>query len=848
MRRRARRAIAVAVVAATAALAAAAVPGDLEATPSIRVIRHPFGMTGSGVVQLTNRGTQSVTVGSITFACNSTMTLAPPVTPPFTLAPSASRMVVIQCPSNLPLGMQRCTFTANDSGGLPLVSFFGACETDGMPLLAPAPASHDFGQVAVGSPSAPFTFDVRNDGAMDVALLQLQLDNPSFQIGMPCNPDAPGCDASGVGPISGSATPITVSCKPVRTGMLSGLLYVIGGNGFHIPAPISVTCEGVPSGGPALSIMPPSVDVGPVEQLEATAGASVAVSNAGSGMLGITSIQIVDAGVAGAAGDWSPTLSGTCTTVPCNLSGGQILMVDLTFDPSEIGARGATMIVGYNDGSPKTTTVPLDGIGRGATLELVGTQTTLDFGVLPLNTPRQVTFKLANTGNRTLTDATAVAMPAGAPFVVPTGPITVTTAAQTTVTLTCQSATAGMFSTTLRVSAPDVASLPIELTLKCEVRDTPLFTDPSSIQLGELRTGSGEKHVMIRVLATGAPIPLASAVLATPNPNLVLTGPMPMTTPAVLDLAIEPTTDGTLETSIVVTAASGSIEPVAIPITGTVVTASYTAPAAQMFGTFCVGQPTTSGIVTLTSTGTATIGLTAAPALMQDPSPYDLAFTSPTSYPAMLGAGRQASIEVTPKRRASPGLVEDNLVWTTDVAGMLTLTSNLQATFIDAGVAVAPTALVFGQTPIHLDVDNAGQITLRNCDAATIPLGRPEVPVPFSMDSPRLEDFPKELVPGETTTFRVGFHPTKLGRYEDVLEISSPRLDAPLRVMLVGEGITGGGSGGDDGDDANPARSSFYACGGCGTNHPSSWFVPVLVCVLAWRRRRRVSALGWSGP
>src|SRR5207237_3319538 len=119
------------------------------------------GMGVNATVALENQGTATITVGSISYSCSSAMGLSPANGgAPFTVAPGTSHSLFLACPSSLPLGMQRCTFTANDGAGDPLVSFLGVCETDGMPALSPNPASHDFGAVTVGSPSQPFTFNL----------------------------------------------------------------------------------------------------------------------------------------------------------------------------------------------------------------------------------------------------------------------------------------------------------------------------------------------------------------------------------------------------------------------------------------------------------------------------------------------------------------------------------------------------------------------------------------------------------------------------------------------------------------------------------------------------------------
>jgi MYXO-CTERM domain-containing protein len=84
----------------------------------------------------------------------------------------------------------------------------------------------------------------------------------------------------------------------------------------------------------------------------------------------------------------------------------------------------------------------------------------------------------------------------------------------------------------------------------------------------------------------------------------------------------------------------------------------------------------------------------------------------------------------------------------------------------------------------------------------------------------------------------VGFHPTKLGVYEQTMRITSMQLDAPLEVFLTGEALSGSGDGdGGTGDGLDP--KSFYGCSGCSAREPSGGLLLGLALAAALRRRRR---------
>jgi MYXO-CTERM domain-containing protein len=143
--------------------------------------------------------------------------------------------------------------------------------------------------------------------------------------------------------------------------------------------------------------------------------------------------------------------------------------------------------------------------------------------------------------------------------------------------------------------------------------------------------------------------------------------------------------------------------------------------------------------------------------------------------------------------------------------------------------------LDFGDVPIHVDTHNARQVTLQNCSTGPLELDPPQIPSPFSIDSP---NFPTALKPGEVAAFSVGFHPTKLDAVTKTLIITSPQLSDPLKVELTGNGIATG-SGTDTGPPATGvASTSFYACG-CTSGDPSGALAIVLAALAAAAPRRR---------
>lgn len=814
--------------------AAAAAAPAFHADPEVQVIDAAPDGSGSGAIVLRNDTAAAVVVGSITAepGCDAAFVHAP--LGGFMLAPGATHSLPITC-SPAPASMQRCAYRARAPGGAALLAFEAVCAYAATTDLVPDTTAVAFGAVPIGSPVSR-TIALRNAGAAAIDTLFIETTDPAanFTVAAPCNPDARGCDAAVPLARPGDATAVVVTCNPRTAEDHAATLHVASSAGIRAP-PIALTCTGQATSTAVIAVVPSTIDVGAIETMNGMATATVHVANAGGDVLRLSDIQLVDAGAGGAA-DWRYTAHSPCgTTVPptCALAAGESVDLDLVFDPSAIGARGAALLINFRDTADRTTAIPLRGIGRGATLELVGPRAILDFGVLPLDTPATLTFQVANRGTRDLSAGMVTLLPPGPPFTVsPASSFTVATAAPTTFTATCRAAASGTFTAHAQLTAGDAASAPIDITLRCTGDPAMLLTaTPPAVLLGEVRLARQITRP-IAIASTAAPT-LSSATLETAIPGMTLRGgPGPL--PAMLELAVAPQSDGDLANRILVTPSMGPAR--AIAISGSAVTAKLSVPALVSLGTFCVEQPTMPRLVQLTSSGTGTIGAM-APVLQSSDSAFDLELVAPLAYPSVLAPNQRAIVSATPKRRTAAGFVTDDLIWTTDVENATAAHTKLTATFVDNGTAIAPDMLTFGSTPIHVDTRNAQQVTLQNCDVSALQLESPQIDAPFSIDSPPP---PNVLRPGQTMTFSVGFHPTRLGAVTKTLTITSAQLTTPLMVALSGTGIAMVGDPTGDASTPDLAHTSFYACSSCASGDASSAVALAIaaLCVVLPRRRR----------
>lgn len=823
------RATAVAIVLISAAAAASPGIPKFHPVPAVLVIHSTTPSGTTGTILLQNDDVFDVTVGSVTRALSCDAEVTAVVAVPFDVVSGSAAPLQIHCSGTPMTGMKRCLFHVNTASGSASFDAEAVCEYGQSPSIDPNTASLAFGDVAVGGSSMIAT-SIHNTSPTTITQLHFQttdLDD-NFKIGMPCNPDARECDGTISGVSMGSNAGFVVKCTPQTPGMHTASLYVATNTSQYVMTPIALSCNGVSSSNPVLSLTGGPITTGGVQVINGTGSGAVHLRNAGAGTLKIKSVQITGA----TAADWTYLASGQCTgALPpeCALTANQQVDLGVTFDPSAIGTRDASLLVQYYDTADRSTTVPLQGIGLGATLLLVGGQIAIDFGLVPLNATSQVTFQLANQGNRTLPAVTLGGAPTG-PFTLAPSPTTsVAMNSTATITASCHPTTTGTFTTTFTASAPEAfMSPPISIPATCQGTTMAVSANPTTVLLGEIRTLTTPAPTTVMLLGA-TPVQVTGLSLETANPQLSLTG-TPGTTPIGVQLHLAPTTDGDLANAILATSNAGDLR---IPITGKVVTADFTVPPTTSLGTFCLDAATSSSTLTLTSTGTATIHLVAPHV---DPaSAFDLELSMPSSYPTLLTPGGRATVEITPRRQSVAGGQHDELVWTTDVANRIEERTMISAQFIGDGGAIAPSSLTFGKVPIHLDAMRPQSVTLQNCDTTPIMIDDPELDPPFTIDSP---NFPHMLAPNETATFSVGFHPTKLGVYVQTMRITSMQLTAPLEVALTGEAISGSGDGdGGVGDALDP--KSFYGCSGCSTREPSGGVLIGLAFAAALRRRRR---------
>ena len=827
------RGIAAAIVVGGVALVYAASGVNLVAVPPVIDVHVALNTAGSNLGQLQNTGDTSATVSAIvadgSCAGNGVTATGMPGAPFNVPGFNATHSVVMGCTSSSIYGIRRCQQHVIGGGGQTLTSLTGLCMTEGTSMFMPGQSALMFPSTMVNTTSAPQTVMISNPAGNPMSsLLSIQIGDQdgNFLITAPCPGPTLGCDAPVlVGP--NAIFSVSVVCKPQSIGAHSALLYIVGNGGSKLMPPISLSCMGMMvSGNPALSVNPGSVSL-MHEVGMGSVSTTVHVSNIGGSDLHIASIT-----QAGST-DWTYSTGAPCATFPCTVVAPTSFDLTATFTPTALFARDATLTINSDDPNDAMFQLPLAGTGQGALLRLasnLGTPPMLDLGTSPIGIPTTAAFDLGNNGNITLDPVNLAITQMGNELAVSPNPTSISASGTRQITITCTPTAASLYTGTIEITAPTAMSgSPISIDVRCTGTAGNLFATPSSLQLGEIRTGSPRVTRTIMLKTAGPQLMITSnPSLAMPVGGMAVTAPSSSTitvaTPSTFDLTVDAVADEDLANQIDVTATAALV----IPVTGKVVTAKIDVPTSIVVGSFCVGQPTTSTPVALAATGTATIGLGAQPVMNRmSTSPFQLAYTSPVSYPYQLPAGQAAAVSVIPLRQTEKGTQTDDLVWTTDVVGQEAPRTAVSAVFIADGGAIAPQLVDFGAVKLR-DTAAPRLVKIQNCGTDPMTLSGPTIAPTGEFRDASGAALPQTLAPNQVATIEVTFVPTKTGLRKATLTVDSSK--GPLGVMLTGQGLA------DPGKTSDP--KSFYACD-CKTSDPTGAWPALLVLVVLRRRRRR---------
>jgi hypothetical protein len=211
-----------------------------------------------------------------------------------------------------------------------------------------SPNSLTFTDQTVNTTSAAQTITLNNSGTGPLTITSIALSGTIRRAYAPPN----NCNGSVA---TGGSCTISVTFKPLAPGSLMATLTVTdnanNGAGSQQTASLSGTGIGVP----AASVSPSTLTFSTTTLGQTTASKSTTLSNTGTGPLAISSIAL---------GGMNSNDFAETTTCGSTLAAGSNCSISVTFAPTAIGSRTATVVVTDNSGNAGATqTVTLNGVG-----------------------------------------------------------------------------------------------------------------------------------------------------------------------------------------------------------------------------------------------------------------------------------------------------------------------------------------------------------------------------------------------------------------------------------------------------------------------------------------------------
>jgi len=386
------------------------------------------------------------------------------------------------------------------------ITLVGTATPGATPQPVLTPTTMDFGNVPIGTVSAPQTATLQNNGtaAVSVVFFNFSGSNPG---------GFSESDNCGKSLAAGSSCSIAVTCEPVIVETLTASLNA----NFPSPIPqqsIALTCNGTAAAAPQVALTPATANFGNVTAGTTSSAQTFALANAGNASLSITSISLSGAN----AGSFS-IVSQTCGST---LAAGASCTISVTFSPPAAGSFAASLSVVDAVG---TQTASLTGTGTApAKPQAALTPASANFGSQTVGTTSAAqTFTVANAGNAALTiNSISLGGNNASEFTITskTCGTSLAASASCTISVTFAPTAAGSASATLSVSdnasgSPQTSTLTGTGTAAAAPAAT---LTPSTLNFGSIETGTTSTAQNATLTNTGnAPLVIASVSLTGTN-------------------------------------------------------------------------------------------------------------------------------------------------------------------------------------------------------------------------------------------------------------------------------------------------------------------------------------------
>jgi hypothetical protein len=435
------------------------------------------------------------------------------------------------------------TITANITGGQLTVALSGTGATTGVVSLTPSTIG--FGQVEVGTTSAPLPVQAANSGGTAVAITNISITAPFTLASNSCGTTSLSADTS---------CQIQVAFAPTQAGPATGTLTLVDGIGTQIVA-LSGTGAAVPTD----NLNPASLTFPVTVTGQLSAAQTVTLTN--SGDLALAAISVSVSGAFQTSNNCSSQLGGRAA---CAIS--------VVFTPTQAGSLSGTLTV---SDALRSQTVQLSGTGvtQGA---LSVSPTSLTFSAQQpgvASAPQTVTVSntggapLANVGFQ-LSGAAAASYSMGAT----TCGSSLGSDSSCSVQVIFTPASTGAVAAMLAVSTSTLGVSAVSVSLNGGGQITGgLGTNPSLVAFPTVGVGQSSSAVPVTI-TNGSSYSVGSIVLAISAPFVLTQSTCPSSLASgascIATLMFEPTVSGPATGALTVT--SGDVSaPISVSLSGT---------------------------------------------------------------------------------------------------------------------------------------------------------------------------------------------------------------------------------------------------------------------------------------
>jgi len=368
--------------------------------------------------------------------------------------------------------------------------------------ISPSPLDHDFGDIPVGSTSAPLEITISNSSG---AVGTLVMSAVNFVGGdwTEFKGNLGTCQTANYSLDPGESCEMTVWFQPSSVGEKSTTIEIITNDPETPRWTGTVRGKGI-AVGPVVEISG-SGNFGSVAVSATSPAHAFAISNTGNGDLVISSIGIVSTGgspirkMAGDA-DMFHLALGTCPSLSPTLPEGTSCTLQITFQPTSPGGKNATLRIISNSTVNPTLDTGLSGTGIAPNIQVTGVA---EFGSVLVNSTSPVhPFTISNTGDADLVissigvtgdDTTMFGVDKSA---CPALPATLAPGSNCAVNVTFSPSSKGDKKTTLRILSDSFANPDWSTQLTGTGTQPDISVIPSSIPFGGVLVGSSKDETV----------------------------------------------------------------------------------------------------------------------------------------------------------------------------------------------------------------------------------------------------------------------------------------------------------------------------------------------------------------